>query len=107
MHDLIDMASADANICVLCIGKPPSNTLADHGANDLAIAIARHRPQVEIVHRDKDGEKVADVLSHEAFKMGADMLVTGAFGHSRTCDFVIGAATRALLNNAKTAGAVL
>jgi len=101
MHDLINVASPDANIRVLRIGKPPSNTLADHGANDLAIAIARHGPQVEIVHRDKDGEKIANVLSHEAFEMGADMLVTGAFGHSRAYDFVIGAATRALLNDAK------
>jgi nucleotide-binding universal stress UspA family protein len=29
------------------------------------------------------------------------MLATGAFGHSRAYDFVIGAATRALLNDAK------
>lgn len=101
MHDLIDVASPDAKVRVLRIGKPPSNTLADHAANDLAVAIARHGPQVEVVHREKDGEKVADVLSHEAFEMGADMLATGAFGHSRAYDFVIGAATRTLLSNAK------
>lgn len=101
MHDLINVASKDATVRVLRIGKPPGNTLADHAANDLALALARHDLQVEVVHRDKDGQKVADILIHEAFEMGADMLVTGAFGHSRTYDFVIGAATRALLNEAK------
>jgi nucleotide-binding universal stress UspA family protein len=101
VHDLIDVARPDADIRVLRIGKPPSNTLADFAANDLAAALARHGPKVELVHRDKDGEKVADVLAHEAFEMGADMLATGAFGHSRAYDFVIGAATRALLRDAK------
>ena len=100
-HDLIDVASPQANVRVLRIGTPPHNTLADHSANDMAVALARHGPQIEIVHRDKDSEKVADILNHEAFEMGADMLATGAFGHSRTYDFVIGAATRALLNDAK------
>ncbi|MCK0097343.1 universal stress protein [Yoonia sp. F2084L] len=101
VHDLVDVASPDAKIRVLRIGKPPSDTLADHAANDLAVALARHGPQVEVVHRDKDGEKIADILSHEAFEVGADMLAAGAFGHSRAYDFVIGAATRALLSDAK------
>jgi nucleotide-binding universal stress UspA family protein len=100
-HDLVDVASPDAIVRVLRVGTLPSNTLADHSANDMAAALARHGPQVEVVHRDKDGEKVSDVLNHEAFEMGADMLATGAFGHSRAYDFVIGAATRALLNDAK------
>lgn len=101
MHDLINVASADAKVCVLRVGKPPANTLADHAANDLALALARHGPRVEVVHRDTDGEKVADILTHEAFEIGADMLATGAFGHSRAYDFVIGAATRALLRDTK------
>ncbi|PJI92088.1 nucleotide-binding universal stress UspA family protein [Yoonia maricola] len=101
MHDMLGVVSTEANLRVLRIGKPPGDTLADFGANDLAIAIARHGPKVEIVHRDKDGQKVPGILSHEAFEMGADMLITGAFGHSRVYDFVIGAATRDLLRDAK------
>jgi nucleotide-binding universal stress UspA family protein len=101
VHDLLDVAKPDASIRVLRIGKPPGNTFADYAANDMAAALTRHGPQVEIVHRDIDGSKVADVLSHEAFEMGADMIATGAFGHSRAYDFVIGAATRALLRDAK------
>jgi nucleotide-binding universal stress UspA family protein len=101
VHDLMGVASADAKVRVLRIGKSPQNTLADHAANDMALALARHGPQVEVVHRDQDGARVADILNHEAFEMGADMLATGAFGHSRAYDFVIGAATRAMLSGAK------
>jgi nucleotide-binding universal stress UspA family protein len=100
-HDLINLVSPTANLRILRIGKPPSNTLADHAANDVAAALARHGPQVKVVHRGKDGAKVADILNQEAFEMGADMLAIGAFGHSRAYDFVIGAATRALLSDAK------
>lgn len=101
VHDMLNVASPVADVRVLRIGQPPSNTLADHAANDLAVALARHGPKVEIVHRDKDGEKVPDILMHDAFEMGADLIVTGAFGHSRAYDFVIGAATRSLLSAAK------
>ncbi len=100
-HDMLEVAKAHAKIRVLHIGKAPSNMLNDYNTVDLATALDRHGQQVEVVYRDKDGEKVADVLNHEAFAFGADMIVTGAFGHSRTYDFVIGAATKALLNDAK------
>lgn len=100
-HDLLDVADAQANIRMLRVGKPPSDTLADHSANDMATALARHGPQIEIVHRDQNSSKISDILLHEAFDMGADMIATGAFGHSRAYDFVIGAATRAILSDAK------
>ena len=54
-----------------------------------------------VVPQAYNAEKLGDVQSHEAFKVVVNMLVTGAFGHSRTHDFVIGAARRALPNNAK------
>lgn len=101
VHDMMNLVGAGASVRVLRVGKPPSNTLADHAAIDLATALSRHGPSVEIVHREKDGEKVPDILAHEAFEMGADMIATGAFGHSRAYDFVIGAATRHLLRDAK------
>ncbi len=101
VHDMLSVASPDAQVRIVRVGKNPAKPLSDHSANDLATALNRHGPQIELVHREKDGAKVADVLNDEAFAFGADMLVTGAFGHSRTYDFVIGAATRALLENAK------
>lgn len=101
VHDMLRVASPDARIRIVRVGKHPAEPLSDHSANELATALNRHGPQVELVHREKDGGKVADVLNDEAFVFGADMLVTGAFGHSRTYDFVVGAATRALLEGAK------
>lgn len=101
VHDMLHVVNPDAHIRILRVGKPPAKPLSDHGANDLATALDRHGPRIELVHREKEGANVAQVLNDEAFGFGADMLVTGAFGHSRAYDFVIGAATRALLAGAK------
>jgi nucleotide-binding universal stress UspA family protein len=101
VHDVMNVASAEASLRIVRVGKTPLDTLADYEANDLAAALSRHGPTVEIVHREKDGENVSDILNQEAFEVGADMIATGAFGHSRVYDFVIGAATRHLLSDAK------
>lgn len=101
MHDMLSVASPHAKVSILRVGKPPSDTLADFAANDLAAALARHGADAEVIHRDKDGQTVPGILAHEAFEAGSDMIASGAFGHSRAYDFVIGAATRALLSDAK------
>jgi len=46
------------------------------------------------------GEKgdAAEMLLHAAGAAGADMLVAGAYGHSRLQEFIFGGATRTLLN---------
>jgi nucleotide-binding universal stress UspA family protein len=54
-----------------------------------------------LAYRESTGDGVAAVLNTVAFETGADLIVTGAFGHSKAYDFVIGATTYALLNSAK------
>ncbi|PUB15624.1 universal stress protein [Yoonia sediminilitoris] len=100
-HDMEQVISPDAKVSILRIDKATGDELSDFDTNDLAAALARYGHDVSVIHREQAGEKVADVLSHEAFEIGADLLVTGAFGHSRTYDFVIGAVSRALLSDAK------
>jgi hypothetical protein len=51
--------------------------------------------------KEKEKEKEIDILNHKAVKFGADMHASGTFGHSQAYNFVIGAATRALFNDAK------
>lgn len=71
----------------------------DMTASDLAAAFARHGIKTTLVERSWEHPGVAAALNKEAFERGADMIAVGAFGHSRTYDLVIGAATRELLRN--------
>jgi len=60
----------------------------------LADALARHGIKVE-VHREVGPERRAgEVLIARAGALGADLLVMGAYGHSRFREFVFGGVTR-------------
>lgn len=48
---------------------------------------------------DAQGRKIGDVLTAYAEKEGLDLLVMGAFGHSRFREFVLGGATRSILQS--------
>lgn len=100
-HDITDLAFAGANVTILRVGFRAQNEFADHNANALAENYARRGFKVSIQHREKGEKNVAETLNQMAFEAGADLIATGAFGHSRTYDFVIGAATYDLLRNSK------
>lgn len=100
VHDMLLLAQPSAQVNILSIGPPSDDDLSDFAANEVAQSLDRHGLRARIVHRHPYANKVADVLNKEAFEAGADLMVTGAFGHSRTYDFVVGAATRALLTDA-------
>ncbi len=65
--------------------------------HDLARSLDRHGIKTVVSHRPKSQIAIGDELLNEAADTGADLIVTGAFGHSRLYDFVIGATTSHLL----------
>ena len=100
-HDMLGLADEGATLTVLRVGKGPQDAFKDSDAIDMAEMYARHGLKPTLVHRDPMGDSIADVLQNVAFEEGADLIVTGAFGHSRAYDFVLGATTYALLRDQK------
>ena len=47
------------------------------------------------------GEDVGDVLLRKAMSLGAELLVIGAYGHSRLSEFILGGVTRTVLRHMK------
>ena len=100
-HDALDLMNETSEAHILRIASGSASDLADYAANELAASYARHGVKTNVVHREQAaGKSVSEMLLQEAFERGADLIVTGAFGHSRVYDFVIGAATRDLLRDA-------
>nr|WP_309503232.1 universal stress protein [uncultured Roseovarius sp.] len=62
--------------------------------------LARHGVRVEIDVLSKTLPRVSDVLMRHAADMDADLMVLGAYGHSRFREAVFGGATRNLLEHA-------
>lgn len=96
-HDMLDIADPGAALTVLRVGRGQQDTLKDSNAIDMAEMFARHGLKPALEHREPMGDSIAEVLKNVAFEKGADLIVTGAFGHSRAYDFVIGATSHALL----------
>ncbi|WP_299692119.1 universal stress protein [uncultured Tateyamaria sp.] len=100
-HDMLGLADDGATLTVLRVGNGPQDAFKDSDAIDMAEMYARHGLKPTLEHRDPMGDSIADVLQTAAFEKGADLIVTGAFGHSRAYDFVLGATTYALLRDQK------
>lgn len=80
---------------------PPSHgpTRSDPGGL-LSQYLARHGVRVEIDVLSKTLPRVSDVLVRHATDMDADLMVVGAYGHSRFREAMFGGATRDLLEAA-------
>ena len=65
---------------------------------ELAKNLARHGIDVVLDNVDAKGHPIGEVLESWTSSQGADLLVMGAYGHSRWREFVLGGATRSLLS---------
>ncbi|MHA6347561.1 universal stress protein [Roseivivax sp. CAU 1761] len=95
--DALLLLAPEAQLTLLHVGPVAAHELADGPMNDLARALSRHEVEVTVTHREARTTSVAAVLETEAREVGAGFVATGAFGHSRAYDFVIGAVSLELL----------
>ena len=83
-------------------GVNPSEAPFGHGEEpgaDIALHLARHGVKVEVQRIDTRDLDVANaILSHVADR-GSDLLVMGAYGHSRLRELVLGGVTRTILHD--------
>ncbi|MEL6425148.1 MAG: universal stress protein [Pseudomonadota bacterium] len=64
---------------------------------DLATYLSRHDLSVTVETLASGGQRVAETLRDRAGEVGADLIVMGAYGHSRLREYIIGGATRDML----------
>jgi nucleotide-binding universal stress UspA family protein len=66
---------------------------------ELATSLARHGVKVTAEAMPTSGIGAGEALLSHASDLGADLLVMGAYGHSRTREYVFGGATRTILGS--------
>jgi len=66
---------------------------------DLAKNLGRHGIQVVLDNVDAAGRSIGEVLEAHVLAHKADVLVMGAYGHSKWREIVLGGATKSLLSN--------
>lgn len=75
---------------------------AEPGA-DLATYLARHGLNVTVDQLPSGGRPVAEVLKQHAVDVAADLIVMGAYGHSRLRERIFGGVTRSFVEGAGAA----
>ena len=69
-----------------------------HSAEELAKNLARHGIEVMLDPVDANGRPIGEVLETYALSHQIDVLVMGAYGHSKWREFILGGATKSLLS---------
>lgn len=94
--DAMPMLQRAKRVHVLTVGNEKALD-PDQSGSELAAYLARHGIETVVDHVDAAGRKIGAVLEAQIDKSQADVLVMGAFGHSRLRQFVLGGATRSML----------
>lgn len=92
-------AAKDVHIAII---DPPEHAAdrSDPGGA-LAVMLSRHGINCDIQVLSRNGARVSERLQRHVTEMGADMLIMGAYGHSRFREALLGGATREMLEHAK------
>ncbi len=100
VHDALPLLQRASFVQVVAIN--PSVGYGEHGAvpgADICLHLAHHGVQAEAYVGHVDGHAIGAALHTQATAMGADLVVMGAYGHSRFRELVLGGVTRHLLQH--------
>ena len=95
-HDALPFLTHADKVVVLSVNA--SGKVHIPGA-DISTHLARHGVDVEIHNREGNDVSVGDAILNAVSDYGADLLVIGAYGHSRVRELVLGGVTRHLLRH--------
>lgn len=98
VNDALPLIAGAASVIVTAVN--PRRGLDGHGDEpgaDIALHLARHGLKVEVEHTVAPEISAGDLLLNRAAEISADLLVIGAYGHSRLRETILGGVTRTLL----------
>lgn len=98
--DALPLLKRAANVDVIAF--EPAKSGAAHGEEpgaDIGLFLARHGVKVTVSRVDAPDLDVGNQLLSRAFDLSSDLIVMGAWGHSRLRQLVLGGVTRTLLES--------
>jgi len=93
--DAVPLMAAAHEVTIVAIDRDPDDWVRD-GVKDVASFLAGHgiKARTEILKSDDDASRLIDFLA----SVNAELIVSGAYGHSRLREWVFGGVTRSLLD---------
>jgi nucleotide-binding universal stress UspA family protein len=97
VQDALPLLAASASVTVLLVNPEEEADIDD--ADQLVAHLARHGLNASKRVVQQDILAVSDTILAQIASLGADLLVMGAYGHSRLREMILGGVTRDVLRN--------
>lgn len=97
IYDALPVLRRAKQVTVLSVN--PDEAHGDIPSADIALQLARHGVKVEARHSVAPDIDVGSEILARVSDMGADMIVSGAYGHSRLREIILGGVTQTLLRH--------
>jgi nucleotide-binding universal stress UspA family protein len=98
VHDALPLLQRASKVTILSI-NPESDSGPRVPSADIALHLARHGVAAEAASTPGLDMGVGDFLLSRAADLSVDLIVMGAYGHSRVREMVLGGVTRHMLQN--------
>jgi len=102
LSDAVPLLARAKSVVVFSSG-PAGDEGPLHGAKAAASYLARHGIAADTLHGTSTDDRAGDAILARARKIGADLVVMGAYGRPRFTELVLGGATRAVLRGSAVA----
>jgi len=79
--------------------RADSRAHGDVPGADIAAYLARHGVKVEVMAEEGEGIDVGELILSRVADLGSDLVVMGAYSHSRLRQWILGGATRTMLES--------
>jgi nucleotide-binding universal stress UspA family protein len=99
VQDALPLLTMSGAVTVLLVD--PEEDAEVELAEDLVTHLARHglRAETQVIRHELATLSVADTLLAQVARLDADLLIMGAYGHSRLREMILGGVTRDILRN--------
>ncbi len=101
LADAMPFLKQAAAVAVVIAGEETTRWIDDAAAQGLIRLLDRHGVSAALLRAAGDRAQAGNVLLDQCDAFGADLLVMGAYGHSRAAETILGGATRTILSDAR------
>ena len=97
VSDAIPLLERAKVVRIVCVTNEKSFG-SSRTTSELAVHLSRHGVNVAVDQVDAGGNSIGDVLTQFVAANKIDLLVMGAYGHSRLREFILGGATKSMMS---------
>jgi nucleotide-binding universal stress UspA family protein len=97
VHDALPFLQKADQVQVVAFNPEKGSEHGDVPGADIGLMLARHGVRVQAAQQHAEGLDVGSQILSRAADVDADLIVMGAYGHSRMRELVLGGATRTIV----------